>query len=76
MVKSELYFHGLTYIKVRFYMGNDQYLHILRILSEYFTGTEKISGKYRERSFEYRWIYYLLSNDKEKIPNTFAVLFK
>uniref|UniRef100_K1RBK9 Uncharacterized protein n=1 Tax=Magallana gigas TaxID=29159 RepID=K1RBK9_MAGGI len=35
-------------------------------------GTEQISVKSRELSFEHLWIYYILSNDKENIPNTFA----
>ena len=37
-----------------------------------FTGTEQISVKSRELSIEHLWIYYILSNDKENIPDTFA----
>lgn len=39
-----------------------------------FTGTEQLFGKSREHLFENLWIYYILSNDKENIPNKFAVV--
>uniref|UniRef100_K1Q797 Uncharacterized protein n=1 Tax=Magallana gigas TaxID=29159 RepID=K1Q797_MAGGI len=37
-----------------------------------FCGTEQTSVKSRELSFEHLWIYYILGNDIENIPNTFA----
>lgn len=49
-------------------MKNDYYLRILRMLSEPLIRL----GESRELSFEDLWIYYVLSDDKENIPNTFA----